>query len=140
MSLSTDALGRLYFGKDDAESDIAAGGLLRSSFLETAAYRQAKSGKKRLIIGRKGSGKSAICMRLLLQGSKGIEACMISPDEISADELRRFDLQGATPDRAKAILWRYVIAVQVAKHLVSHATKAHGKGQTGGGKGASQVP
>ena len=31
----------LYFGKDDAESDFAAGGLLQQGFLRTLAYEEA---------------------------------------------------------------------------------------------------
>ena len=54
----------LYFGKDDAESDIGRGGLLAKSFLETSQYKDALVGKKWLILGRKGSGKSAICLKL----------------------------------------------------------------------------
>ena len=55
-------LQRLRFGHDDAESDFAEDGLLRDGFLKTAAYEATLAGDKRLIIGRKGSGKTAICM------------------------------------------------------------------------------
>ena len=54
----------LYFGKDDAETDITSSGLLRDGFLKTAIYETVKAGKKTLVIGRKGSGKSALCMML----------------------------------------------------------------------------
>jgi hypothetical protein len=64
-------LDSLYFGKDDAETDIRRGGLLAQSFLETAAYRAALDGKKWLILGRKGSGKSAICLKLSTGGEPG---------------------------------------------------------------------
>ena len=49
---------RLYFGRDDAERDFADG-LLRAGFKETAAYNAVVSGRKMLVIGRKGVGKSA---------------------------------------------------------------------------------
>jgi hypothetical protein len=48
-SLPDDALWNLFFGKDDAESDSAAGGLLRQGFLQTAAYEAALRGRKSLI-------------------------------------------------------------------------------------------
>jgi hypothetical protein len=115
----------LYFGKDDAESDMAPGGLLREGFLKTAAYDAAVAGRKTLIIGRKGSGKSAICMRLRDQTPSGVIASLVTPDEISADELRQFSLQGITAAQSKSLVWRYVLSVQTAKFVVSQAKK-HG--------------
>ena len=117
------ALKHLYFGKDDAESDSASEGLLSSSFLVTSAYQRAVAGKKRLIIGRKGSGKSAICLRLLSEYAPSGRACIVTPDEISADEVRRFELPGVASEHAKALLWRYIIAIQIGKQLISQATK-----------------
>jgi hypothetical protein len=52
-------LADLFFGCDDAELDIAEGGLLRAGFLPIPAYEAVRKGRKHLIIGRKGSGKSA---------------------------------------------------------------------------------
>ena len=117
----------LYFGKDDAESDIAAGGLLRDGLVKTAAYNNAISGRKTLIIGRKGSGKSAICVGLREAPPQGVTVSIVTPDEISADEIRRFELQGITPEQSKALLWRYLFTIQVAKCLVRHAATVHDK-------------
>jgi hypothetical protein len=117
----------LYFGKDDAESDIAAGGLLRDGLLKTAAYNNAMSGRKTLVIGRKGSGKSAICVGLREAPPSGLTVSVITPDEISADEIRRFELQGVTPEQAKALMWRYLFSTQVAKCIIRHVTTAHDK-------------
>jgi hypothetical protein len=119
------SLDDLYFGKDDAESDIAAGGLLRSGFLKTAAYQAVLKGRKSLIIGRKGSGKSAICVTLACARNLPFCACLVTPDEISADELRRFELPGIQSPLAKELIWRYVLAVQTAKYVVAHSREAH---------------
>ena len=116
----------LYFGKDDAESDIAPGGLLREGFIHTSAYMAAQSGKKSLIIGRKGSGKSAISVALLQQSHPGLKVSLVTPDEISADEIRRFQLVGIPAEQSKALLWRYIFAVQIAKFIVQHS-KNHGR-------------
>jgi hypothetical protein len=117
-----DVVRRLFFGRDDAENDLADG-LLRAGFLSTAAYEAALTGRKSLIIGRKGSGKSAICRRLASKDVGGYEgSCiLITPDDAAGDEIRRFELQGLTPDTAKSLIWRYVFAVQAARHLVVHA-------------------
>ncbi|MDI5978604.1 P-loop ATPase, Sll1717 family [Amycolatopsis magusensis] len=115
-----DVVKGLFFGRDDAEHDLADG-LLREGFLPTTAYSEVVSGRKNLIVGRKGSGKSAICMRLAAgdQGSAGV--CLITPDDAAGEEFRTFALEGLTAPSAKAMLWRYVFAVQAARHLVRHA-------------------
>ena len=119
-------LAQLHFGREDAERDVQDGLLLRGGFLPNAAYRGALSGRKMLIIGRKGSGKSAICMQLKADGTghyAGIE--LIPPDETAGEEIRRFELQGLPGDSAKALIWRYLFAVYAARHLVSHAKDVH---------------
>jgi hypothetical protein len=108
-------LDNLYFGKDDAESDLARGGLLAPSFLETNAYAAAKNGEKALVIGRKGSGKSAICLTLERELRREDRVSLITPDAISADEVRRFELPGIQQDQSKRLIWRYVFTVQIAK-------------------------
>ncbi|KAA2265106.1 hypothetical protein F0L68_05450 [Solihabitans fulvus] len=115
-----DVVERLFFGRDDAEHDMADG-LLREGFIQTKAFSEVLSGRKNLIIGRKGSGKSAICMRLSMGGLNPGETCLITPDETSGEELRRFALGGLTGSAAKALLWRYLIAVHAARYLVQHA-------------------
>jgi hypothetical protein len=117
-----DLVSELYFGRDDAESDITSG-LLREGFLPTLAYKAAMSGQKTLVIGRKGSGKSAICRRLALDSGLSL----ITPDDAAGDELRRFELQGLTLQTAKSLVWRYVFAAQAARYLISHSKEAHDK-------------
>ncbi|MGW5723436.1 P-loop ATPase, Sll1717 family [Amycolatopsis sp. NPDC003865] len=113
-------VGRLHFGRDDAEHDFADG-LLREGFLVTKAFEEVSAGHKNLVIGRKGTGKSAICMRMTANGG----ACLITPDETAGEELRRFELQGLTGATAKSLIWRYIFAVQAARHLIAHARTGH---------------
>jgi GTPase SAR1 family protein len=115
-------LGLLYFGRDDAEMDIAEGGLLHAGFLRTAAYDTARTSRKHLIIGRRGSGKSAICRTLVTDTDPSLVTALVTPDELSADEIRRFELQGIPPEMAKGLMWRYILTTQVAKHLVTEST------------------
>ncbi|AYC40556.1 P-loop ATPase, Sll1717 family [Streptomyces griseorubiginosus] len=111
---------RLYFGRDDAERDMADG-LLRSGFQETAAYNAVASGRKTLVIGRKGVGKSAICVRLASQSAHagGVELVTVG------EGLRQLELTGLSGDSAKTLLWRYAFAVRAAQYLVDHAPR-HG--------------
>ncbi len=121
LPLPQDAIWNLFFGKDDAESDNAEGGLLKQGFLQTTAYEAALNGRKSLIIGRKGSGKSAICLMLKARSGNGECVSLVTPDEISADEIRRFELTGITPEQSKVLVWRYVFAVQIAKYVLALA-------------------
>ena len=118
-------LAELHFGRADAERDMTEG-LLRGAFLPTAAYRGAMTGRKMLIIGRKGSGKSAICRQLMADGIHPDGKVLVTPDETAGEQIRRFELQGLPGDSAKALIWRYVFAVHAARHLVTHAKDAHG--------------
>ncbi|MFI6247267.1 P-loop ATPase, Sll1717 family [Streptomyces sp. NPDC051016] len=120
-------LAQLHFGREDAERDVTEGLLLRGGFLPNAAYRAALGGRKMLIIGRKGSGKSAICMRLMSDAGHSGGKVLVTPDEAAGEEIRRFELQGLPGDSAKALIWRYVFAVHAARHVVAHARDTHGK-------------
>ncbi|MCC9311606.1 hypothetical protein LN042_31850 [Kitasatospora sp. RB6PN24] len=118
---------QLFFGRDDAETDLKDGLLRGAVFRPNYAYKAALQGRKSLIIGRKGSGKSAICRQLATLGGHSGSSILITPDDATGDEIRRFELQGVTADTAKSMIWRYVFAVHAARHLVTHARVAHGR-------------
>jgi hypothetical protein len=120
-----EQIDRLRFGRDDAESDIEEGGLLRAGFVATTAYQAARDARKRLILGRKGSGKSAICRMLAEESHPGLAAALVTPDGLSAESIRGFEPQGIPAESAKALIWRYVLAVEVGKYVVAHAKAAH---------------
>lgn len=118
--MTVDFVSDLYFGRDDAEHDMADG-LLRDGFLPTAAYRSVRSGRKLLVVGRKGVGKSAICVQLAHGQERLADTVLVTPDDAAGDEIRRFELQGLTPETAKSLIWRYVFAVHLARHIVARS-------------------
>jgi hypothetical protein len=127
MSGEPNDLRDLYFGRDDAERDAAEGGLLRAGFLRTAAYDATIKGRKHVIIGRKGAGKSAICRILEASQHHPVVTLVVTPDEISADEIRRFELQGVPGEKAKELIWRYIFAIELAGNIIAHAEAEHPK-------------
>ena len=116
--VATTTLQSLYFGRDDAESDFLSGGLLRAGFLRTRAFEEALVGRKTLIVGRKGSGKSAIALMLNDSLQADDRGALITPDEISSEEIRRFHLPGIQLAQSKQLIWRYVFAVRYARHIL----------------------
>jgi hypothetical protein len=126
MTERLDVVSGLYFGRDDAEHD-AVDGLLNAGFLATAAFEETLLGRKSLVIGRKGSGKSAICMRLTMPEVTQGHHVLITPDDAAGNQLRRFELDDLTDEVAKSLIWRYVFAIHIARHLVAaHARGVHG--------------
>ncbi|MEU5596340.1 hypothetical protein [Streptomyces sp. NPDC020298] len=115
----------MFFGRDDAETDLKDGLLRGAVFRPNHAYEEVLSGRKSLIIGRKGSGKSAICRQLATARGHPGASVLITPDDAAGDEIRRFELQGVTADTAKSLIWRYVFAVHAARHLTGHARTGH---------------
>ena len=113
-------IANLYFGKDDAETDFTSSGLLQGSFLKTTIFEQIKSRSKSLVIGRKGAGKSALCLILKRELNKDDEtyACVVTPDAISADEIKRFQMTGINEQQSKKLIWRYIFLVQICKFLL----------------------
>lgn len=114
---------RLYFGKDDAETDFTGSGLLRESFLKTDVYDRIKARVKTLVIGRKGSGKSALCLMLNRQLYNEVNSCIVTPDAISAEEIRRFQMVGVNEQQSKKLVWQYVFLIQICKFLLSVARR-----------------
>ncbi|GGS35640.1 P-loop ATPase, Sll1717 family [Actinokineospora fastidiosa] len=114
-----DVVRPLFFGRDDAEHDDQDG-LLLTGFMRTTAFTEAVSGRKNLVVGRKGTGKSAICVRLSKGDLVAGQTRVITPDDAAGAELDRFQLAGLTAPTAKSLIWRYVFAVHAARYLVHH--------------------
>ena len=129
MGCSVGSLGQLSFGCDDAESDIRGekGGLLSAGFVRTAAFEAVLAGRKHLVIGRKGSGKSAICRELAAARIGGVVVSLVTPGGVSPEEFHRPELQGVAAGVSAQLLWRYVLVVQVARHVVAQAAQVRGR-------------
>jgi hypothetical protein len=52
---------------------------------------------------------------------------LITPDDAVGNQLRQFELADLTNEVAKSLIWRYVFAIHIARHLVTgHARGTHG--------------
>jgi len=96
-------LSKIDLGKDEAEQDEK----LSRYFLKTKNYENALAGTKTIILGRKGSGKSAIFKLLSDEMPKnGIEVVALTPDQYSWSALRDYTEQGIMAAQAHTNAWR----------------------------------
>lgn len=109
----------LDLGGIDAESDYR----LSQYFVTTPYVRSALAGRRTLILGRKGSGKSALYTqlpRLLAENGHGDATFLgLTPDQYSWSSLCNYKEQGLHSDQAHMNAWRLTIAIELASHLVS---------------------
>ena len=63
----------------------------------------------------------------LAANGHGHVTSLLTPDAMSLDEIRRFELQGITGELAKSLFWRYTLGLQIAKYIVAHAKSEHRK-------------
>ena len=118
-------LSKIDLGKDEAEQDQR----LQEYFLKTSNYRNALAGTKTIVIGRKGSGKSAIfaLMQVELEES-GALVIPITPDQYSWSALKDYEEKGILPEQAHTNSWKLTLLSSVVwklneSNLVSESSK-----------------
>ncbi len=118
--LSATAISRIDFGAPAAERDIERG--LEEYFVESEAYNRVRLGSKRIVIGNRGIGKSAIFQVLARRerdaGSYVIE---LSPEDYSYELLSQSLVGENSGSWAKlgayAAAWKYLIYVLIMKEI-----------------------
>jgi hypothetical protein len=103
------------FGAIDADEDA----LLRECFQDHPAYTAAKGHERFLVIGRKGSGKTAIFKRFITERDPGLFAYGHTFDDYP---WHYHDLQasaGVPEERRYIHSWRYLILMSLAKILLN---------------------
>jgi len=119
----------LNFGAPAAERDIATG--LKDYFVESEAFKRVASGNKTIILGNRGSGKSAI-FKILAEKERAKKSIVLelSPDDYSYEMLNKIMLpenRGAWAKQgAYTAAWKYLIYVLIMKKLVGDKFKFKG--------------
>jgi hypothetical protein len=114
------------FGAPAAERDIDQG--LQDYFVESQAYRRVSEGSKKIVLGNRGTGKSAIFKVLAERERKrGVQVIELAPEDYSYEMLSsvlRSEAEGSWAKHgAYAAAWKYLILV-----LVFRALNASGAG------------
>ncbi len=110
MSVAYYHLEQIDLGKDEAEQDAR----LHEYFLRTGYYRNALEGRKTLIIGRKGSGKSAIFILMQRElGNAGKLVIPITPDQYAWTALKDYREKGILPEHAHTNSWKLTLLTSI---------------------------
>jgi hypothetical protein len=133
VSLPRTSLSMVDFGAPAAERDIDRG--LEEYFVESEAYNRVKSGAKKILIGGRGIGKSAIFQILARRereaGSFVIE---LTPEDYSYELLTQTMASQSGGSWAKhgayAAAWKYLIYVLIMKEVATRRVH-HRKGAGG---------
>ena len=119
-------LTKLSFGAPAAERDIAQG--LTEYFVESDAYARLAARQKQIVIGNRGSGKSAL-FKVLAERSRRTGAIVLelSPENYSYEMLclaLKAEKEGAWAKHgAFASAWKYLIYVLIMKEVTAQSTR-----------------
>jgi hypothetical protein len=127
------------FGKLAAENDIgpaihtAFGRGLERYFVESDDYKRVRSGANTIVLGNRGSGKSAIFQILArAKRSEGDHVIELSPDDYSYEMLQQTmepESKGSwVKQGAYAAAWKYVIYVLVMKEVTRKGQRLKQRG------------
>jgi hypothetical protein len=119
-------LTKLSFGAPAAERDINIG--LIEYFVETDAYQRLASRQKTIVIGNRGTGKSAIFKYLADKAKRsGSIVLELNPENYSYEMLcsvLKSEGEGSWAKQgAYASAWKYLMYVLIMKGLISSASK-----------------
>jgi hypothetical protein len=119
-SLPLTPLEKVDLGDLAAENEILA---LRSYFVPTGQYNEAKRGHARLVVGRKGAGKTAIFygIRSAYLPEKSRLVLDLKPEGHQFIKLREAVLNGLLPGLQMHVLtafWNYLLLMEIAHKIV----------------------
>ena len=120
-------LKKLSFGQDSAESEIKS---LRYLYLPIPFYERLKDTKKWLVLGRKGSGKTATCLMFFEQIKNQYNTSLITPKSISTAKSSLLGKASLNIEEAAIQKWKFVFLMEAARYLVHIAEQKLGENHT----------
>src|SRR5579864_1191864 len=126
LKLAPKVMSGLDFGAPAAERDIGRG--LEQYFVESAAFDRVRSGAKTIILGNRGSGKSAIFKVLASrERALGSHVIELAPEDYSyellSSTMATADAGSWAKHGAYAAAWKYLIYVLIMKEISARGGK-----------------
>ena len=126
LKLTPKTMRELDFGAPAAERDIGRG--LEKYFVESAAFDRVRTGTKTIILGNRGSGKSAILKVLASrERAAGSHVIELAPEDYSYELLSSTMAAANSGSWAKhgayAAAWKYLIYVLIMKEISARGGK-----------------
>lgn len=115
---------KLDFGKESAESEQK---FLERVFLPTAIFERIRQGKKHLVLGRKGSGKTAVCLRLYEDlERRGLKVSLLTPRDLSKFKMTLLEKGSLNSAESALLSWKYVFFVEIGSYILEAADQKYG--------------
>jgi energy-coupling factor transporter ATP-binding protein EcfA2 len=112
--MSKNILYEVDFGHVDAEADPN----LINYFIETDSYHRIFKGEKMYVVGRKGTGKSAIYLSIRGLRHDSVSISGLSFDDYPWQTHKRIKDESKSQDFAYVNSWKYVILLELTKLLL----------------------
>ncbi|MFZ3137060.1 MAG: hypothetical protein WA126_06690 [Thermodesulfovibrionales bacterium] len=121
QKVSSTQLSSIDLGDIAAENESTQ---LKEYFINTGSFTLAKQGHRRIVIGRKGSGKTAIFYRLrdMYEGKIPNLVVDLKPEGHQFVKLRETVLSNLSPglqEHVMAALWHYIFLLEIAHKIVT---------------------
>lgn len=126
MSNTSDAslIKQLNFGHDSAEDEPQ---FLQRVFVPTSFFERIKLGQKRLVLGRKGAGKTAVCLRLYEDLSKqNATISLITPRDLSKFKMLMLEKASVNRNEWALMSWKYTFLIELSIYVVNAAREKYG--------------
>lgn len=120
-------LERLDLGASSAENELR---MLRDYYLETDEYRRAARGEVRLVVGRKGSGKTAIFFQIRdrERASKKKIVLDLKPDGYKFLKFKELVLRlmsNGSYEHTIMIFWEYILLLEICRKIIVDDASYH---------------
>lgn len=121
------ALAQLNLGDPAAENEESQ---LAAYFLDRAEYRQVLDGRANIVVGRKGSGKTAVFVRSRdqLRGNRAKVVVDLSPEAHHLRKLKDVVLECLTAGSKEFLLsafWEYILLIEICNKLLEKDIDVH---------------
>jgi hypothetical protein len=125
VALPLNLIEKVDLGDLAAENEIRG---LGAYFVPTGQYNEAKRGRARIVVGRKGSGKTAIFygIRSTYKPSKAHLVLDLKPEGHQFTKLREAVLQSLSPGVQQHVLtafWNYILLMEIARKVLEEEAR-----------------